>query len=116
MLIVDDFFCGPQQHPSALQMAKDWALVRNYSEADYVDALHSGQTVVTDLTSQVKVSGRLSICAGLLVVRALLATTPRKHTQALQAFRGGLHLQRTYAEGLMHYKSIEFTKDTVVET
>lgn len=114
MVIVEDLFSGPQQHPSARQLGEDWALTRNYSESDYVDALNSGRTVITDLTPYVNISGRFSIKAGLLGVQALLMTVPSNHSLALRAFRGGLHLQRLYSEGLMHYKAIEITKDAAV--
>ena len=115
VVIIEDLFSGPEQHPSARQMAEDWVLTRNFSESDYVDALGSGRTVITDLTSCVKNSGRIAIKAGLLAVQALSIVVPRKHSRALAAFRGGLHLQRLYADGLMHYKSIEFTKNAAVE-
>jgi len=111
MVIVEDLFCGPKQHPSARQMVKDWVLTRSYSEADYVDALSSGRTVITDLSSRVKIPNRIAIKAALLAVQALLIIGPHKHSLAFRAFRGGLHLQRLYARGLMHYKAIEFTKD-----
>ena len=115
MVIVEDLFCGPKQYPSAGQMAKDWALTRTYREADYIDALGSGRTVITDLSSHVKISGRISIKVGLLAVQALLVIGPHKYSQAFRAFRGGLHLQRLYAGGLMQYKAIEFTKDATVK-
>jgi len=115
MVIVEDLFCGPEQHPSARQMADDWALTQILSESDYLNALGAGRTVITDLTSCAKVSGRIAISASLVAVQTLLTIGPRKHAQAVQAFRGGLHLQRLYAEGLMHYKSIEFTKSAATK-
>ena len=116
MVIVEDLFCGPEQHPSAIQMADDWALARNLRESDFVNALGAGRIVITDLTSYAKVSGNIATTASLLAVQALLIIGPRKHAQAVQAFRGGIHLQRLYAEQFMHYKSIEFTKNAATES
>ena len=115
MVIVEDLYCGPQQHPSARQMADDWALTRIFNESDFISALSTGRTVISDLTSCARISRRIVINASLLAVRAILTVGPRKHAQAVRAFRGGLHLQRLYAEGLMQYKSIEFTKNAAAE-
>lgn len=110
MVIVEDLYTGGINHPSARQMAKDWLLAKNYREADYLDCLAAGKVRSFDLTKRVKVPGRLSSAAALLAVQAYLKAGSRKHRKALQAFRGGLHLQRLFAGGLMRYKAIEFVK------
>ena len=110
LVVIEDLYIGPEDHPSAVQVAADWLLLRNYREADYIDELHSGPTRVTDLTGRVRIPGHASLSATMLAINAWLAIAPRNRSAAMRAFRGGLHLQRLYAGGLMHYKSIEFTK------
>jgi hypothetical protein len=97
-------------HPSATQMAKDWRLAQIFREADYLDSLTTGKVRTFDLTKRVKVTGHASLAASMLGVQTFLKVGPRKYTEALRAFRGGLHLQRLFAGGLMRYKAIEFTR------
>jgi SAM-dependent methyltransferase len=110
MIIVEDLYKGNMNHPSATQMAKDWRLAQIFREADYLDSLTTGKVRTFDLTKRVKVTGHASLAASMLGVQTFIKVGPRKYTEALRAFRGGLHLQRLFAGGLMRYKAIEFTR------
>jgi SAM-dependent methyltransferase len=106
LVIVEDLYMGAETGAFVDQIVADWSLRRLYTEADFLAHLGGAQCRIVDLTGCVPPASR----SGVVVRRAALALAlpfaTRHAATALRAFRGGLNLQRLYADGAMTYKGI----------
>jgi hypothetical protein len=108
--VVEDVFEGDASCNSARQVVSDWLLKKLYREADYAAAVPSGSWRAIDLTAGVRSSSRLAIFARSAALRAALPWAGPSRAAALRAFRGGLHLERLYAAGVMRYVAMFWSK------
>jgi SAM-dependent methyltransferase len=107
LVIVEDLVADSADGAIAERLAADWNLTRLYTEADYVAALGHEHHSVVDLTDRVRLGSTAALDrARRTVLELLLRLAPTNQVSALRAYRGGLHLERLYAEGQIAYKAI----------
>jgi SAM-dependent methyltransferase len=111
IVIVEDVATGDENCISARCLTRDWRLTKLYGEADYIDVLGSSNCRVIDLTDGVKRPRDSILRLGLALLEPLTRLSRGRCLLALQAVRGGLHMQRLYAKGSMAYKAIVYTRD-----
>jgi SAM-dependent methyltransferase len=110
LAVVEDLFEGDSTCASARRVVGDWLLAKLYGQADYVAALPSASWRVIDLTAGVRRSPQVVLAGKLAALNLALAPPASPHSAALRAFRGGLHLERLYAAGMMRYAALFATK------
>jgi SAM-dependent methyltransferase len=114
LVIVEDLYAGGGSRAVADRLAADWGLRMLYTEPDFVARLGAAQCRVVDLTACVPRASQTA----LLVRRAMLALAlvfvRGRRGMALRAFRGGLNLQRLYADRAMTYKAIFWRRPAAV--
>lgn len=103
LVVVEDVFDGDPSCASARRVVDDWLLTTLYREADYAAVLSPPTCRLVDLTSGVRPSGRLALAGKLTALSLALPWLGPSRAAALRAFRGGLHLERLYAMGMMRY-------------
>jgi SAM-dependent methyltransferase len=103
LVVVEDVFDGDPTCVSARSVVRDWLLTTLYREADYTTALAPAACRVVDLTGGVRAGRPLALAAKLGALNLALPWQGPSRAAALRAFRGGLHLERMYATGMMRY-------------
>ena len=106
LVIVEDFPTGRLSGPAAERLQRDWGLARLYTENDYLAILGAQNCRCEDLTDRVRRRGRFVLGLKLALLAAWMPVTSRGRATALRAFRGGLHLERLYADRQMRYKAL----------
>lgn len=101
LAVVEDVFDGDQDCARARRVASDWLLPRLYTERDYRALL--GAVRVVDLTPAVRRRSRVALAARAAALGSVLPWLPPARAAAWRAFRGGLHLEKLYAAGLVRY-------------
>ncbi|HSG64624.1 MAG TPA: class I SAM-dependent methyltransferase [Gammaproteobacteria bacterium] len=104
LVVVEDVVVDREQAEAQQRLAEAWSLVRLYDELDYREALGSVLCRIVDLSAAVPRRGSLAIGMKLAAVRGLLALPFHRTGRALEAFRGGLYMDRLYRSGAMAYK------------
>ena len=106
LAVVEDLFTGNDDDALARSLIKDWGLKALYREADYLAHLDASRCQIFDLTGHVRRAGTLGVAIRLRALGVLLKLVGATTAMALRAFRGGLALERMYANGAMAYKVI----------
>jgi SAM-dependent methyltransferase len=114
LIVVEDVGKGILDVAVAEQLAADWALTSLYTENDYVAVLGSDRCMVVDLSSFVRIGAARRFSPRRAVLGLLLRFVRANRASALRAYRGGLHLERLYAEGRMAYKAILYRQPAPV--
>jgi SAM-dependent methyltransferase len=109
MVVVDDVFEGDPSCASARSVVRDWHLATLYAEADHASALSPAACRMVDLTSGVRPGGRV-LSAGKLAALNVALLREGPSAAAFRAFRGGIHLERLYAAGMMRYVAMFWSK------
>ena len=110
LVVVEDVFEGDPWCASARRVVSDWLLTALYREADYSAALSPAECRVVDLTAGVRPGGRLALAAKLAALNVALPWQSPSAAAALRAFRGGIHLEKLYASGMMRYVAMFWSK------
>jgi len=108
LVVVEDVFDGDPTSPSAQRLVADWLLTSLHQESDYMAVLAPNRVV--DLTGGIRPSGRLALAMKLAALNVALPWVGSTRGAALRALRGGLHLERLYAAGMMRYVAMFFSK------
>lgn len=103
LVVVEDVFDGDPSCASARCVVADWLLTTLYGEADYAAALSPASHRAVDLSAGVHPSGRLALAGKVSALNLALPWQRPSRAAAFRAFRGGLHLERLYAMGMMRY-------------
>lgn len=111
IVVVEDLYTGRPENPVARRVVRDWGLERLYRQEDYTDVLGAGRCCVIDLSAAVERSARARILAKLVSLRVLQEFVGGETAIALRAFRGGLYLERLYADRELDYKAIVFERE-----
>lgn len=106
LVIVEDLYAGGGSRAVADRLAADWGLSMLYTEADFVARLGAEQCRIVDLTACVPLASQAALLVRLALLAPLLMLVRGRRGTALRAFRGGLNLQRLYADRAMTYKAI----------
>lgn len=106
LVIVEDLYAGGGSRAAADRLAADWGLRMLYTEADFVARLGAAQSRIVDLTACVPRASHAALLVRLAMLASVLVFVGGRRGTALRAFRGGLNLQRLYADRAMTYKAI----------
>jgi SAM-dependent methyltransferase len=108
LVVVEDVYDGDPSTLSAQRVISDWLLTTLYRLSDYTVDMSPCRLV--DLSAGVQPSGRLALATKLAALGLALPWAGPTRGAALRAFRGGLHLERLYAAGIMRYVAMFFAK------
>jgi len=110
LIVVEDFYMQKAHSRTASLFADDWKLVDTYRLEDYYNYLPQDQCEWHDLTTHMSVKSRATTQVKIAFHNMMYRLLGKRDMDVYKIFRGGYYLDKLYADKLMKYGALIYTK------